>query len=141
MNAVSDYYIKQAGNGLSGFSGLRYQRGNGWLSNVWSKVGLPVLKFLGKQALNSGLSIASDALDGNSIKASAKNNLRNSGKNTLDYRKSLVDQSGSGRKRKRRCKKSKTTKRIKASKSVLKLSLKKKQRRRRRRVNRKPFNL
>ena len=106
MNPVTEYYVNQAGTGLSGFTGLRYQRGAGWLSNIWSQVGLPVLKFLGRQALSSGLSVAQDAIEGKNVKQSAIGQLKNSGRNTIGYLKNLTDQTGSGRKRKRCSKKS-----------------------------------
>lgn len=101
MNPLAEYYVNQAGTGLSGFSGLRYQRGNGWFTNILSRVGLPILKFLGKQALSSGLNIASDALEGKAIKESALSEIKNTGRNTLGFIKQLADQSGSGRKRKK----------------------------------------
>lgn len=116
MNPLAEYYINQAGSGLSGFSGLRYQRGNGWFSNILSRVGLPVLKFLGKQALNSGLAIASDALEGKRIKDSAMSELKNTGRNTIGFIRQLADQSGSGRQRKVKRRKSKPIKRKRESK-------------------------
>ena len=143
MNPVTEYYVNQAGSGLSGFTGLRYQRGGGWLSNVWSTVGLPVLKFLGRQALSSGLSVAGDAIEGKNVKESAIGQLKRSGRNTIGYLKDMTEQSGSGRKRRRRRKV--TSKRVTSKKLTLKKTIKRRPRKkkvtvkRRRRVKRYSF--
>ncbi|RWS18673.1 hypothetical protein B4U80_00004, partial [Leptotrombidium deliense] len=101
MDEVLQYYRNQAGSGLSGFAGTRYQRGNGLFSNLWTKIGLPVLKFLGRQAISTGLNVASDALDGRNSKESAVDHLKTSGRNTVDYLKQLNQQSGRGVKRRK----------------------------------------
>ena len=65
-----NYYMKQAGEGLPGFQGTKYQRGNGLGSILTGlfRVAAPLLKkgaiSLGKQALKKGLSMASNYLEG-----------------------------------------------------------------------------
>ena len=64
-----DYYVSQAGNGLSGFAGSRYQRGHGLGSFLKGliKTSAPLLKkgaiSIGKQALKTGLSMAQNYLN------------------------------------------------------------------------------
>ena len=106
MNSVTDYYTEQAKSGLGGFRGSRYQRGGGIFDWIFRK-GLPVLKFLGNQALSSGLGIASDLMEGDNFKESAKKHLKQGGKNTLTYMADKMKGSG----RQRRCIRKKTIKR------------------------------
>jgi len=95
---VNDYYDQQARTGISGFRGSRYQKGGAWYDWILRK-GLPVLKFLGKQALSGGLGVVGDLLEGDNLKTSAKKHLRQGGKNSVKF---LADQmAGSGRRRRR----------------------------------------
>ncbi|RWS08005.1 hypothetical protein B4U80_07507 [Leptotrombidium deliense] len=131
MDEVLEYYRNQAGSGLSGFAGTRYQRGNGIFSSLWTKIGLPVLRFLGKQAISTGLNVASDALDGRNIKESAVDHLKTSGRNTVDYLRQLNQQSGRGVKRRKQTKTKAIKKRKKPKKAaVVKKQPKKRQRKR-----------
>ena len=68
------------------FRGVRYQRGYG-LGGVFRKLfryivpfvkehGVPILKTVGKTALNSATNLANDALEGKNIKESAKQRLK-----------------------------------------------------------------
>ena len=64
-----DYYKNQAGSGISGFHGSRYQHGSG-LGSLFSGVlraAAPLLKkgaiALGKQALRTGVNLASNYLN------------------------------------------------------------------------------
>lgn len=64
-----DYYKNQAGSGLSGFHGSRYQHGSG-LGSLFSGVlraAAPLLKrgaiALGKHALKTGVNLASNYLN------------------------------------------------------------------------------
>ncbi|RWS20574.1 uncharacterized protein B4U80_03439 [Leptotrombidium deliense] len=132
MDEVLEYYRNQAGSGLSGFAGTRYQRGNGLFSNLWTKIGLPVLKFLGRQAISTGLNVASDALDGRNLKEAAVDHLKTSGRNTVNYLKQLNQQSGRGVKRRKATKRKAIKKRKTRRKSaVVKKQPKKKRRRKR----------
>ena len=59
--AYEQYYTSQAGSGLPGFQGLRYQRGHGLGSLFWGLVGVaaPLLK---KGAIALGKSLGQKAL-------------------------------------------------------------------------------
>lgn len=105
MNTVEQYYLNQVGSGIQGFQGHRYQRGAGFWGNLWSKVGFPVLKFLGREAAAGGLGLAADALEGKNMKQSAISQLKSGGRNTVGYLQKMLDQTGSGRRKKRRQKK------------------------------------
>lgn len=79
------YYRYQTGGGRHFFKGAPVQRGYG-LGNILGgllRSALPVIKqgakTFGKQALKTGAEIASDALKGQNIKASAKKRLRQAG--------------------------------------------------------------
>jgi hypothetical protein len=63
MNNFERYYTEQAGNGIAGFSGVKYQKGFGFFGRLLSGAVLPFLKFLGKNALSTGTSIAQDITD------------------------------------------------------------------------------
>lgn len=66
---MENYYLKQAGDGLplQVFSGVRYQRGYGFFGRIFKTHVLPILKYLGSQALDTGKAIFND------IKTSATN--------------------------------------------------------------------
>lgn len=116
---MDSYYINQAGSGISGFAGVRYQRGDGFLGRLWTGGILPIIKKalplfsdigkkVGKRALSTGLDIAQDVLDEEdinmaTIKESAKKRLKQgakaAGKDTIAHIRSLA---GVGLKRRRR---------------------------------------
>src|SRR5437870_11061690 len=116
---MDSYYVNQAGSGISGFAGIRYQRGDGFLGRLWSGGILPIIKKalplfsdigkqVGKRALSTGLDIAQDVLDEEdvnmaTIKESAKKRLKQgataAGKDTIAHIRSLA---GVGLKRRRR---------------------------------------
>lgn len=98
MNPVTQFYVQQARTGLSSYSGSKYQKGGGILS-ILARLGLPVLKFLGKQVATTGLGIASDLLEGDNFKDSARKQLKQSGKNMVNYAASRL--SGGRRRRTR----------------------------------------
>ena len=72
------YYKEQAGSGLPIFVGARGQRGHGLGSFVSGlfRSAVPMIKkglaTFGKHALQTGLEIANDAVDGGNLKSSAK---------------------------------------------------------------------
>ena len=86
-----DYYVNQAGNGYNPvFSGSRMQRGHG-IGSVFSglfKAAAPLLKrgakAIGKQALSTGMELASDLITGKNFKTAAKSRLRNAGSNLIN---------------------------------------------------------
>lgn len=92
-----DYYVSQAGNGLSGFAGSRYQRGHGLGSFLKGliKTSAPLLKkgavSIGKQALKTGLSMAQNYLNDN----------QKTNKRQRNYYHPRTSSRGTGRKRRR----------------------------------------
>lgn len=66
---MENYYLKQAGDGLplQTFVGLRYQKGAGFFGRIFVSQILPILRYLGSQALGTGKAILED------IKTSATN--------------------------------------------------------------------
>ena len=130
MNPYASYYVNQAGSGLSGFSGVRYQRGHGFFGRLFSGVGSFVkdlLPAIGKRALPSGIALAQDILSGENVLKSAKSRLIEAGKNvadeTLEKIKSRV-QSGSGYRKRKRISKAVGVKKIKLSRNRRKVNKK-----------------
>lgn len=105
----SQHYRSQAGNGFSDitlYRGQPYQRGYGF-GSVFRRFGVPILQFLGKQFVKTGIDVGNDYLSGanlrSSFKARGRQGLKNAAKEGLSKLDSLVDQVGTGiRKRKRR---------------------------------------
>lgn len=87
---------------------------------------LPILKYLGKKALTTGINIGTDVLQGDNIKGSLKKRLKSTGFDILEdgfEKVKKYKQSGSGRRR-RRMSKRKTTKRKKSKRKPSLLQLK-----------------
>jgi hypothetical protein len=107
---LNTYYINQAGSGLPGFEGVRYQRGHGFFGRVFKTALMPLLKFLGKRAVASGADIVGDVLEGRNIKESAKERgkeaIRGVASAGVERARRFV-QTGQGRKKKSRRKTSK----------------------------------
>ena len=110
----------QCGHGLSGFSGVRYQKGFGLLGNLFAKA-LPYLKqfgkYIGKKLLGVGTDIAGDITEGKPIKESVKKRLKASASEVAQdgmTKLQNVLQKGSG---KRRVSKKKPTKHARRSKT------------------------
>src|SRR5258706_7950501 len=106
---MNEYYFKQAGNGITGYSGLRYQRGNGFFGRFISGGVLPFLKsvlpYIGKNVFATGANIAEDMINGENFKSSAKKQLKSTArgmaKDAISKVKSELSQAGRGIKRKR----------------------------------------
>jgi hypothetical protein len=103
----------QRGGAIRGFSGPEYQVGGKWQfgSFLWRHA-KPLLSYLGKKALSTGVGIGQDLVEGKDFKESAKSRIKSAGKDVavhaLDQVKSKI-QAGKGRKRiKRRKSKRKT---------------------------------
>jgi len=113
------YYTNQAGNGISVFQGYRGQRGHGIGSTIMGlfRSAAPMLKrglaAFGKQALGTGLQIASDMADGSSFSDSAKLRAREGIKRLasegVDYLNTGQTGSGYSKKRKRLTRKTTTS--------------------------------
>jgi hypothetical protein len=103
MVDYTDYYVNQAGNGLPGFSGPRFQKGYGFFSML-KRWGVPLLKYIGKSALQTGVNIGSDILDGKQVRESAKKQLVSTGRSMASdavARARKYVQTGTGKKRRK----------------------------------------
>ena len=133
INPYSEYYVEQAGSGLPGFAGVKYQRGHGFFGRLFSGAILPILKYLGKRALGTGLDVASDALEGQNVKEAALRRMKETGsdvaRDAIARGRSYL-QSGSGIIRRR--KRNRTRSAIKGVKRTKKRAVTKKKRRVRR---------
>lgn len=103
---MNDYYVKQAGSGIGGFSGLRYQKGDGFFGRMVSGAILPLIRkfipFLGSTALSTGMNIMSDVSSGQKFKESAGKRFRETANDIGDKAMAKVKSlTGSGRKRRR----------------------------------------
>ena len=101
------FYKSQAGNGFSDieiYRGTPYQRGYGF-GSIFKRFALPVLKFLGKHALKTGLNVGQDILDRKNLKKSfkdrGKEGLRTVAQEGLNKANQLLTQRGTGLKRER----------------------------------------
>lgn len=111
-NKIEKYYLEQAGTGISGYQGHRYslkpQKGSGIWSSIM-KFLYPAAKYLGKQALNTGINIADDVINNNDdIKTSVRKRLKETKSkvlsDTLNKVKNMNNQMGKGIKRKKKAK-------------------------------------
>lgn len=117
MNELQNYYIEQAGSGLAGFRGVRYQRGRGFFGRLLSGAVFPLLRFLGKNVLKTGTNVASDLLQSDdfsieNIKDIAKNRAKEGAVEA--FKDGFRRMRGKGKRRKRitkRCVKRKSIKR------------------------------
>ena len=120
------YYSVQAGNGFSDinvFRGTPYQRGYG-IGSVFKRFGIPLVKFLGRHLLNTGLNVggeiaATRSFNRDNIRKRLRENVKHAAKDGLSELSNYIDQQGDGRKRvyKKRVVKKRTSKR-KPKKSV-----------------------
>ena len=83
-NSYINYYLNQAGSGLSTFEGVRYQRGNGFFGRLLSGAILPALRFLGRKALSTGVNVGMDVLDGRNFKQSLKQHSKKAARDTAN---------------------------------------------------------
>src|SRR5688572_16510259 len=126
-NPYAAHYENQAGNGISEFSGMDFQRGYGWASigNIFGKLYrslvVPAAKYLGKKVLSTGVDVGKDALAGENVKESAKKRFNE----MLD---NIKEQKGAGRRKKRKSIKRKVYKKKGAVKRKAKASAKRKKR-------------
>ena len=82
MNPYTQYYTNQIG-GISGFSGVRYQRGHGFFGRLFSGIGgflRSIAPSLGKRALPSAIGLAEDIISSEIVAKSAKHRLIEAGK-------------------------------------------------------------
>lgn len=104
-----DFYVNQAGNGLSYYQGQTYQKGygiGGWFKKLF-RTALPFLtrgaKTVGKEVLRTGSQIANDILEGRNIRESAETRTKEAGKNLAKKAIKTADgMLGNGKKYKRK---------------------------------------
>ena len=133
-NPYSEYYTNQAGNGIPGYGGIRYQRGKGLFSKVLPGVVMPLLKYLGKTALSTGYDIAKDTAHGSDFKKALKHRLAETGINIAEEgikKAREYTQRGLGRRKRKR------TRCIKRIKHKTKLIKKTSSKGKRRKINKK----
>ena len=94
---IEEYYTRQAGTGIAGYSGVRYQKGNGFFGRLITGAVLPVLRYLGRQALKTGANVAQDVLDGQEFNKAVKTNLNTSAREVAyEGVRKLKEMTGSG---------------------------------------------
>lgn len=99
----------QRGGAIRGFAGPEYQMGGKWAFGqfLWRHA-KPLLSYLGKQALSTGVDIGQDVIGGKKFKDATKDRLSETGKNVaitaMDRLKTKI-QAGKGRRLKKRRKK------------------------------------
>lgn len=120
------------------FQGSRYQRGHGWgsfLGRVYKLIKPALIsagKYMGRQAIDTGIGIGRDFLDGQKIGESLKSRTKQKGTEIMNKFEEKVTQAGMGKKRckgkgKKKCKKSSLKlKSNKRSRKSAKLNKKKK---------------
>ena len=104
INPYFEYYVNQAGSGLTAFEGIQYQRGHGFFGSLFTNILKPLGKFLGRHALSTGVRVGKDILDNKNLADSVKENLMVSGKEMWTDGVNRVQkyiQTGKGRKRRR----------------------------------------
>jgi len=116
-----DYFNSQVGRGLSDitvFQGRPYQRGYG-IGSVIKRVGIPLMKFLGRHLLTSGVALGNDLLSRRPIRESIRERggevLRRIGEEGGEKLSKLLEQKGGGKlyKRKKPRKQAKKAKLVK----------------------------
>jgi len=122
VNLWTKYYTQQAitGYGINGFYGDIYQRGDGLWGDLFRKIALPVIKYLGRKGASTLIKAGGDALAGenfvNSLKKHGKATAQDIVSDTADRATTFL-QTGKGRQLKRRKRKLNTTKSIKSKRS------------------------
>lgn len=141
MNEFERYYVAQAGNGIAGFNGVRYQKGKGFFGRILSGAVFPLLKFLGKNFLQTGVNVANDVLGSDdfsleNIKSKTKKNINTTASKYLGDDFKMFKGEGKKRKyiRKRKMKKRKKVK-SKKIKRVKKVKKTKKRKYKKRKIN------
>src|SRR5882757_8457502 len=90
-NPYSEYYIKQAGSGISVYSGHRYQTGGGFFGKILKYL-KPALKYIGRRGLDTITNIGSDFLNGENIVNSGQKQLLNTARDVLTDARTSLDQ-------------------------------------------------
>jgi len=101
-NPYINYYVNQAGSGIGGFQGVRFQRGQGWFGNLFKNAILPLLKYIGPKIIKTGASVATDAIAGENVLQSLKTHGKATAKDIagdVGERAARFVQTGSGKRK------------------------------------------
>ncbi|GFW21814.1 uncharacterized protein F54H12.2 [Trichonephila clavipes] len=86
LRQYEDYFVNQAGNGLSYYQGQSFQKGygiGGWFKRLF-RFALPFLsrgaKSVGREVLRTGAQIANDLLEGQNLQESAEERAKEMGR-------------------------------------------------------------
>ncbi|GFV08212.1 uncharacterized protein F54H12.2 [Trichonephila clavipes] len=113
VKQYEDYYVNQAGNGLSYYQGQSFQKGygiGGWFKRLCVcvfRTALPFLtrgaKSVGKEVLKTGTQIVNDLLEGQNLEDAAKHRTKETGRKLArEAIKKADDMLGQGKKYKRK---------------------------------------
>lgn len=104
-----NYQVGSGFNDINVFRGAPYQRGHG-IGSLIGRFGIPILKFLGKHVLKTGVNVGADLLEKkkfkDALKARAKETLKNATSESINKVNQLLQQSGTGLRRRKRPKRS-----------------------------------
>lgn len=95
-NPYTKYYLDQAGSGLAGFEGYRFQKGSGFLGRMIKSFAKPLLSYLGLKAFRTGRNIVDDVISGKNLKESGRQRLRQALSEVGDDAEAKISQRGHG---------------------------------------------
>ena len=109
----NDYFSHQIGSGFGDIRIVRaprYQRGYGF-GSFFSRLAMPIIEYLGKEALNKGVNIGKRVVQDPQIQQAFKDSVKDlANKGLSAIREKAAIQEGSGRKRLYKRKKKRTSK-------------------------------
>lgn len=109
VKEFEDFYLNQAGNGISFYQGQPHQKGygiGGWFKKIFRSA-LPFItrgaKTVGKEVLRTGTQIANDVLEGRNVQESTEMRVKETGKTLAKKALKTADgMLGQGKKYKRK---------------------------------------
>ena len=128
-NPYIEYYMKQAGSGITGYAGTKYHNGSGFFGKILKNL-KPALKYIGRQGWDVLKTIGSDVMSGTSLSEAGRRSLLKTAANVVSDANTKLNefkkrtQSGSGV-RKRKAKKPVKKPKKKTTKKVAKKAVKK----------------
>ena len=104
---MEEFYINQAGSGIpiNVYTGSLFQKGHGFFGRLISKTIFPLLKYVGKQSIDTGKNIMSDILYGKNVVDSATDRISDTFNKISSDVRNKKWQSGNGIKKKQEKKK------------------------------------
>ena len=105
---MDEYYVQQAGSGIGGFAGVRYQKGDGFFGRMLSGTVLPIIKkvlpYIGRTLMGTAGDIVYDVSQGEKVRDSFSRRMKETGRRIEEDAMAKVRKmTGSGR-RKRKAK-------------------------------------